>query len=628
MTVSNGTHGSVPLSEFEDEEVITPRLSVTPPPPQMEPDQMRNAAKVQALKHQFLSKGQEAVSRQADVDEEKKSRSTKVKTIVKQMTIPTADSEKSVSPPPSSPVDKDLEEVRKHVAIAEKITHLHQSVDRSMEKKHSSYKPSTLRRKVNSPFLDSDGNISSSSSSPESAKKGEKIGEMADEVSKECLDPQCALSATGRESTDLHVGEVASDNGVEGEMGEEEETWKSEDVVGESAKPEAVEKDMSRILVDSDDLKHDREASQLHSENPVMGELEDSRGQELTVATATAAVSATAEVSDEPRVSNGLSEHLANHEVQEDIESNPDTTASADPVTKERDPEVSSAFLPDAHPDSSPNTREENEYSANPSRGTTPVESRSPAHSSTPYDYRMDRKSREKSYDSSSLASSGSSYDRRRMAMPSREEEEDIYKGSSYIVEGEKDDDHLVSIVLPFRSATSKKKKDGQYSSGSMYTPSGSIYNSGRRKRRPEPTPPPLPPPRRSSNNALSVDDVFISFNKSSKDDSHSGKGRKKMHRAGSDGKPSHIADVLADVRENGVLSKLSDADQDQINATYAFDRLSGGPMSEYDHLPPLEVANVNTSHTSRPRTTSDVSSHRTRSRKAHVDFTSSAVRG
>ena len=689
------------------------RLSVTPPPPHRDSEklvQLRNAAKVQELKQKLLSGGglplnsQKLISRQKEIEKAQKTCSTKVKTIVKQMSTPVEipETEKvSVSPPPS-PIDKDLEQVRKNVAISEKITHLHQSVDESKEKKHSSYKPSTLRRKVVSPFLGKrtgGEETQSSSTFPESAKQMKKSAQETEggtgEQGKPLLQSSGSFDEEFSSQTDavpcLDSEPASGSHANEEAVLPEEMSKRTQDNVVEDTGEKIIVPIVPKINEPSSpEHSNSENESQLPREVTVYHDT--SRGEEQAPALAVSSSSAVSTVPSSPTVSssptvlssptvsssptvlssptvssspivssvstvveehggiNGIARHLEDHSGEEldKTELSPvHSTESPPPPSHSRDRSEGSDAIP-LESIAGLSTVEaacrENSYTADPSLLKTSAESRSSSRSSTPYSYRSyDRRSREKSYDSTSLASSGSSYDRRRVATPSREkEEEPAYMGPSYIVDGEKDDDHLVSIVLPFRSlnnsssssgSSSKKKKEHQYSSGSIYTPSGSIYNSGsRRRRKPDPTPPPpLPPPRKSnSSNPLSVDDVFVSF-KDQGEESRTAGGRK-MHRAGSDGRPisSNIADVISGVRENGVLSsnsQLTDMEGERLNASYSFDRHSDGKASEYDHLTPLDqLGGYKSGRSLRPRTTSDVSSHRLRTRKKHEDFTASEV--
>jgi len=637
-----------------------PRLSVTPPPPLIDNGklgQLRNAAKVQALKQKLLTGGglpvnsQELVSQQNEIGSAQKTCSTKVKTIVKQMSTPVEipEIEKMWSPPPS-PVDKDLENVRKHVAISEKITHLHQSVGESKEKKHSSYKPSTLRRKVVSPFLHkktgSEGTLSTSPF-PETAKQMKKEAKEAEEEIGEWEKPLLQSLGSFEDIVSQTDAVACSDSDpVGGIRSGEEEGERPVWPVEISERTQNVEdSEEENVLPDAPTINEPSclEGSSWYSygerENHLLQEVEDRESNRGNKCADSMAVSATPAVVEGLSGINGIAEHLEIHSGGDIDRMVPSPVRTAEPLpspSHSRDRSEGSDTIPlELVPSlgTVEATSQENSYTADPSLLKTSTESRSSSRSSTPFDYRShDRRSREKSYDSNSLASSGSSYDRRRVATPTKEkEEEPVYTGPSYIVGGEKDDDHLVSIVLPFRasnSSSSKKKKEHQYSSGSLYTPSGSIYNSGRRRRKPEPTPPPLPPPRKP-NNPVSVDEVFLSF-KNQGEESQTTGGRK-MHRAGSDGRPisSNIADVIVGVRENGLSSssQLMAAEGENLSASYNFDRRSDGKASEYDHLPPLDQMGDHKSGRSlRSRTTSDVSSHRLKTRKKHGDFTASEV--
>ena len=638
--ISNGIHlesfHSVPEGTHSFSVTPPPRLSRTPPP--NPPDQeelirLKNVAKVKSLKQQFLSQGlsqaplELLLSRQNDIEDMQKTQSTKVKSIVAQMSVPILVPEhedRDRTSPPISPHEKDLEEVRKYVAIADKITHLHLSVDEKTEKKYSSYKPSTLRRKVVSPFLDqevcSEDAASSSSPSPESSKRM-KMGEKE-------RDERC-------EKVELPTDEDASQDGVplqsnsapcstsRGEKEALESNVMGSKEVGSPLAEKVKMEDLAGILEDIE-LR-----GNVSSEDPIRdcskkeGEGEgEGEGDEKPEVVAAAAAA-------EGVLVNGLCKH---HGEVKDLERQLVSAEQDKPVTPghmKEEHDMPGATPPVPPSSSIENTQAPNAVVASQSQ-KTPADSRPPAHSSSPYDCKsLDRALRERE---KSLDSTAWTYDRRQSATPLKnKEDEDIYTGPSYIVEGEKDEDHLVSIV--FKSTSSKKKKrEHQYSSGSMYTPSGSIYNSGRGRMasRPDPTPPPLPPPRKSSS-TVSVDDVFVSFKMS--DEESRTTGSRRIHRVGSDGKPSssRIADVLAGVRENGVPSsypQLTDIDQDRMNASYSYDRLSDRKGSEYDHLMPLgHGIEFKSLHGSRPRTSSDVSSHhRMRSRKDRSDLTTSEV--
>ena len=542
-------------------------------PPARSPSELtllRSEAKVKKLKQQFLpakdstsSPPLKLQSRKSPGEGMQKSQRENVKNIIAQISSATDERENLVTPP-TSPIEKDFAAIQQNI-IMDRISYLNQTVDEITDKRHSTYKPSTLRRKIVSPFLNQEEESyeetrtpSSSSISPEriecdSRKRGSKLNNDKQQQEVSSTSPSPDLRDIRKDKSLLSTSSVPCAGG------------------GEDVSPEeGGDLDFNPPKIKDDLFKMDKD--QLHnlliSECPTREESMLSQDQmEETVLSR--------EHTDNE---NGIDMHQSDQE-----------TLEKHPVSTVHDKAVQTCH----------------EHSNHHNWQDTPpaIPPRSATHSSTDFTRR-------------STVSRTPQHHRQLGSTPST-------YSSSYIVEGGNDDDHLVDIVLPYRSAGSKKEERQEQFSSFRSSSVSQLKNVKPLK---------WPASQRNITDPTIMNDRFLSFN-CLKDESRTARSQEIQKFAEDERRMSmHSVDIVLGVKENGIPSsrpRLSvsgnSQSTDHFSQSCQYDRLPK-MRSDYDHLPPLEQRMDSESmYRTRTRTSSDVT-QQPRPYRREDDFTASEV--
>lgn len=562
---------------------------------------VKNASKVKSLKQQFLcpqqqqgstpspsssgltltspSSQQVQLSRrqsEIEIEEIQKSRGN-VKTLIAQMSSQD-ESVRILTPPPPSPLDEDLAKIRNSRVIFNTITQFTQATAMEAsagsaggasgsESRHSrSYRPPSVRRKVVSPFL--------------YQNKEEEEGEEA--TNEESSSPGGLVSS----SLSRHDG---SGGGVEG-MGVEEEGEESESILFESAGVKVLASERLDLLAPALGRR------EMEEEEEEMGKWSGEAEErtlglfKLDATELNTLMWAKNEAGEEGVSSGGKSATPPRYQWPE--EENGEREEKRRYPTPPRPHRLGEEWYttpPRRHQLEEERDEERQRYTAPPRR------------------HRGNREERRR-YPTPPHLSPGGAVGFPRHSERGEHETEvtELSNGAPQlplILDQDKngEDDHLVSIILPYRPKSSKKSSD----------------SSSRKERG---------APKKKLSKPLSLNDVFLSFESFTAEPSSERSGWSTTGRDHA----SSSTHVELDVRtnENGLLFPPHLSSEHPLTESHQhYDHLP--KRSEYDHLPPLGTPPDYGTGYLRYRSSSDVASHRLRpltKAKHGKEFTSSEV--
>ncbi len=572
---------------------------------------MRNAANVRALKDQLLSSSAQATTPPSPRESPPQRAGQKVKKIIAHMT---SFDDSDLTPPPS-PLDSEIASIRNSSNITDKITHLTQTIDTASAETSRSYMPPPVRRRVVSPFLERgrDGAVSPTSSSSEqeaghSQEEGVTGGRGSGTESRDVVSSGDGLKPL-KESTDeacvatQKVGVVIQKEGV---------------AVLEEAQQErdaAARKDTNRSLLRAENLSPPSSSEQAPPPPLPVRAVHVKKEGDLTVL-------------HSPK----RSKHSAQKRRKETTpplqkETTPPLQKEGTPPPQVLELDQEPRSLGRSHSHRETARREELESLSLGRKGV----SRSQREAAQPWEVESQSLGRRGTHDANKTSQYGQggreAVAKRELESPyggrdlPRIDTESPYAGSStYGGKYEDDDDHLVAITLPYRPPGSKTEPRMEPKKSKKTEKKG-------------------PHPTKKLSKPLSLDDVFLSFQPSGASLTSSTIFEATPNRADAWGalggghehtqSATHV-ELNISANENGLLfpPQLTSASSDHplMEAHHHhYDRLP--KRSEYDHLPPLEAPPPDYEFY-RPRSTSDVSSHRVRPRSKQEDYTASEVSG